>query len=221
MSKIVHDKVTDELLDMLALHAMDELDQAAAAELELHLAEGCEVCTEHLGAFRRSFAAVAHIVTAVHPPAEIRDRLLSEIQKSSGLDRSPNGDVGAQVWKGWSPDAAADVHVVRRGDLDWENVRLGVWAKRLYVDTERDAVTMLIRMDPGASWLPHRHGGPEQCFVLEGDLHDDDLLVTAGDFQCAAKGSVHGAQWTTSGCLLLIVSSLRDELLDEGSRDPQ
>jgi anti-sigma factor ChrR (cupin superfamily) len=72
-------------------------------------------------------------------------------------------------------------------------------------------------MDPGASWLPHRHGGPEQCFVLEGDLHDGDLLVTAGDFQCAAQGSVHGAQSTTSGCLLLIVSSLRDELIDDSS----
>ena len=221
MSKIVHDKVTDELLDMLALHAVDELDPAAAAELDLHLAEGCEICTRHLIEFRRSFAAVAHTIPAVRPRAEVRERLLTEIQKNSGADTRTNIDVGAQVWKAWTPDRVADVHVVRHGDLHWENVRPGVWAKRLYVDTERDAVTMLIRMDPGASWLPHRHGGPEQCFVLEGDLQDGDLIVTAGDFQCAPKDSAHGAQRTTSGCLLLIVSSLRDELLDEGASDPR
>ena len=217
MGKIVHDTVADELLDMLALHAMDELEEPALAELELHLAEGCEVCLQHLVAFRQSFAAVAHTVSAVDPPTDLRDRIISEIDKSSSVDRPPTPEPRAQVWKAWTPDRIADVHVVRHGEVHWESVRPGVWAKRLYVDRQRDTVTMLIRMDPGASWLPHRHGGPEQCFVLEGDLHDGDLLVTAGDFQCAAQGSVHGAQWTTSGCLLLIVSSLRDELIDDGS----
>jgi anti-sigma factor ChrR (cupin superfamily) len=96
----------------------------------------------------------------------------------------------------------------------WEQVIPGVRAKRLYVDPQHDTVTMLIRMDPGASYLPHRHAGPEQCFVLEGDLRDGELVVRAGDFQCAAEGTVHGSQQTESGCLLLIVSSLRDELLD-------
>jgi anti-sigma factor ChrR (cupin superfamily) len=72
---------------------------------------------------------------------------------------------------------------------------------------------MLIRMEPGASYVPHRHGGPEQCYVVEGDLRDGDVVVRAGDFQCAPESTMHGAQTTEKGCLLLIVSSLRDELL--------
>jgi anti-sigma factor ChrR (cupin superfamily) len=106
------------------------------------------------------------------------------------------------------------LHIVRSSDDVWEPVVAGVWAKRLYVDKQRDTVTMLVRMDPGASYVPHRHAGPEQCFVLEGDLQDGNVCVRAGDFQCAAEGTVHGAQRTESGCVLLIVSSLRDELLD-------
>jgi anti-sigma factor ChrR (cupin superfamily) len=72
---------------------------------------------------------------------------------------------------------------------------------------------MMIRMEAGAKWVPHRHAGPEQCFVLEGDLFDGESTYYAGDFQCAAPGSVHEAQSTVNGCLLLIVSSLNDQLL--------
>jgi anti-sigma factor ChrR (cupin superfamily) len=207
MSKSVCHTTSEELLDRLALHATGLLDQAAAAELEGHLAEGCEACNKHLVAFREAFAAVGHAVPTAYPPPHVRDRLMNRIGEASVLNE------GAQVWKAWREQPASGVHIVRSNDEHWESVHPGIRAKRLYVDTTRDTVTMLIRMDPAASYIPHRHGGPEQCFVLEGDLHDGDLVVTAGDFQCAAEGSVHGAQWTTSGCLLLIVSSLKDELL--------
>jgi anti-sigma factor ChrR (cupin superfamily) len=103
--------------------------------------------------------------------------------------------------------------VVRAGEGEWQIVKDGVYAKQLYVDVERDRVTMLVRMDAGASYVPHRHAAPEQCFVLEGDIREGDDVFRAGDFQCVARGSTHGAQTTESGCLLLIVSSLHDELI--------
>jgi quercetin dioxygenase-like cupin family protein len=214
MGKTVHHTTTDELLDTLALHAMDLLDQHAAAEVEEHLAEGCEVCKQHVYAFRQAFAALAHTVPTAQPRTHVREQLIGRIgDHSRKEDWRLQPDVGAQVWKAWTPESAAAVNIIRSSDEQWEKVHAGIWAKRLYVDPEHDTVTMLVRMDPGASYIPHRHGGAEQCFVLEGDLREGDLIVTAGDYQCAAKGSVHGAQWTESGCLLLIVSSLQDELL--------
>jgi hypothetical protein len=38
--------------------------------------------------------------------------------------------------------------------------------------------------------------------------------MQAGDFQRLEPGSLHPVQTTRAGCRLLIVSSLRDELLD-------
>jgi anti-sigma factor ChrR (cupin superfamily) len=72
---------------------------------------------------------------------------------------------------------------------------------------------MLIRMQPGSSYPAHRHGGPEQCLVLEGDVEVNGMTFHAGDYQCMLHGSVHNITRTTNGCVLLIVSSQHDELL--------
>ena len=122
-------------------------------------------------------------------------------------------DLTIAFWKQWSGAEHGSMHVVREGEGEWQRVREGVYAKQLYVDRTRDLVTMLVRMDPGAKYVPHRHAAPEQCFVLEGDLRDEGVVCRAGDFQVLAPGSVHGAQWTQDGCTVLIVSSLHDELL--------
>ncbi|MEB2363831.1 MAG: cupin domain-containing protein [Bryobacteraceae bacterium] len=153
-------------------------------------------------------AAIGLAAPGVKPPPGLRTKVLSAIRRATA--EVPHGP---QVWKNWPGSPAGSLHVVRQGEGDWENVRAGVMAKSLYVDPERDIVTMLVSMQPGSTYVPHRHAGPEQCFVLEGDLHDGERVFRAGDFQCAKAGSVHNAQWTESGCLLLIVSSLNDELL--------
>jgi anti-sigma factor ChrR (cupin superfamily) len=85
--------------------------------------------------------------------------------------------------------------------------------KRLFADTRRDSVTMLIRMAPGTEYPAHRHGGAEECLVLEGDIQVGDLSLRAGDYHCAQLDSVHDVTRTTGGCLLLIVSSQHDQLL--------
>jgi anti-sigma factor ChrR (cupin superfamily) len=102
---------------------------------------------------------------------------------------------------------------VRQHEGQWKTVHPGIHVKQLSADPERDSVTMLIRMDPGAGYLPHRHGGPEHCFVLEGELREGDLTIRAGDYQYAGEDSVHAVQWTENGCLLLITCSQSDELL--------
>jgi quercetin dioxygenase-like cupin family protein len=76
---------------------------------------------------------------------------------------------------------------------------------------------MLVRMEPGSSYPGHVHGGPEECYVISGDLRvGDSLHMRAGDYQRVAAGMTHPVQSTDEGCLLLITSSLHDELTEEG-----
>jgi quercetin dioxygenase-like cupin family protein len=191
----------DRYLEMAALRSLDLLEGAEAEEFDRHIGEGCESCQAELASMREAAGSIALTAVAHDPPPHVRERLFGRMRN------------GPQVWKSWDASLVRELHVVRAGEGEWQTVKDGVYAKQLYVDVEHDRVTMLVRMDPGASYVPHRHAAPEQCLVLEGDIREGDDVFRAGDFQCVAPGSTHGAQTTESGCLLLIVSSLHDELI--------
>jgi quercetin dioxygenase-like cupin family protein len=70
---------------------------------------------------------------------------------------------------------------------------------------------MLVRMAPGTSFPAHVHNGPEECFVLQGDLTIGPATMATGDYQYAPPGSSHPVQSTRGGCVLLLTSSLSDE----------
>jgi quercetin dioxygenase-like cupin family protein len=121
-----------------------------------------------------------------------------------------------QPWKEWrAPASTQPLQYLSSNNGAFEPTAVpGVEVRKLHVDAAEDKVTMLVRMAAGSSYPAHRHGGPEECFVLSGDLEvGDELEMHSGDFQRAAVGSVHPVQSTRGGCLLLITSSLKDELL--------
>ena len=201
---MAHGRVTEDVLEQAAMYALGALDPDAAQAFEQHLREGCDVCESELRAFRETAALVGSSVPQFLPSARVRADLMARVQDSG---------VGPQVWKTWSSTNEDPLQVVRKLEGDWQFVCEGVQAKRLYADPSRDIVTMLIRMEPGSSYPPHRHGGAEQCLVLEGDLHVGDVVLHAGDFQAACTESVHDVSWTQDGCLLMIISSQHDQLL--------
>ena len=99
-------------------------------------------------------------------------------------------------------------------DGSWEDTGVnGVQVRRLFVDPPRNQMTMLVRMEAGSSYPQHIHDGPEECYVLQGDLRVGDKVLRSGDYQRAAPRSRHGIQSTENGCLLFIVSSLTDEII--------
>lgn len=203
-----HPKHTHPDLDTLTLYALELLEGEDRSRFDDHLRPGCVQCELTLAEIREGLAhGVGSCAPPVQPPAALRDRVL-------GVTAPVTAAPTPQVWKQWNAGGCEHPYVVRSGDGGWEDVQPGISVRKLYIDPERDTVTMLIRMSPGTSYGRHLHAGAEQCFVLEGDLREDNILVQAGDYQCLPAGSIHGTQTTQAGCLLLIVSSLHDELLD-------
>lgn len=86
----------------------------------------------------------------------------------------------------------------------------GVRIKILDDDVENDLRMTLIEMDPGRTFPAHRHHGPEETWVLAGDLATDEVVLRAGDHARLEPESEHGDQWTVEGCLVLISGSRRD-----------
>ena len=214
-----HDSPSDDLRERAALYCTGALPPEEQWAMEEHLgAADCAVCEQEVRAFQQVAAAVAEL-GATAPRPELRQRLLEAVAG----ENAAGGEAGAggipapaeRAWKRWlGSDASVDLLLVRGTESPWEESGFpGVRVRRLFVDEAHDQVTMLVRMDPGAGYPAHRHSGPEECYVLHGDLRAGDVVLRAGDYQRLAPGSIHAEHHTQDGCTLFIVSSLHDEVL--------
>jgi quercetin dioxygenase-like cupin family protein len=97
---------------------------------------------------------------------------------------------------------------LRAGDMHWVTAGPGVEVKVLRMDAERNDQTVLIRMQPGAMVVGHRHGQEEECLVLEGEICIGDHRLGQGDMHVARPGSLHSPIHAPRGALLLIRSEI-------------
>lgn len=204
-----HGALDETLRDRAALFALDALPPEEARAVEDHL-DLCDVCRLEVESLRATVAALGTAVPGERPDPSLRARL---------LDGARGTPAPAQIWKTWMSNVTGSAeYLARASEGVWEKTGFpGVETRRLFVDADGDRATLLIRMAPGATYPGHRHRGPEECLVLEGDLLAGDTLMRAGDYRRAAAGSIDGVQSTRSGCLLLIISSLGDEILPQAT----
>lgn len=206
-----HQTIDDQVRDQAVLYALGGMTAGEMVEFERHL-QDCRVCRDEAEVQRVIAARLAFLAPEVEPPADQRERLLERIRREAPPPRQSQPT--AQPWKQWDAMAAAPFTFVA-ADTAFEPTSIaGIEARQLFVDRAQDRVTMLVRMAPGTAYPRHVHGGIEECFVISGDLRVGDLVMHAGDYQRADAGSRHVEQSTEAGCVLFLVSSLQDELLD-------
>ena len=97
-------------------------------------------------------------------------------------------------------------------DPEWKEVAPGISCKLLATDTERDRVSMLVRLAPGADYPPHRHAGADELHLLHGELMIDDRKLYPGDYSRAEPGTSDKRVWSETGCMCVLITSTRDEL---------
>ena len=102
--------------------------------------------------------------------------------------------------------APAGTRTIRAADMRWAAAGPGVEVKVLRMDAERDDQTVLIRMQPGAVVVGHRHSQEEECLVLEGEIFIGNHRLGQGDMHVARPGAVHAPILAPGGALLLIRS---------------
>jgi anti-sigma factor ChrR (cupin superfamily) len=193
LRKIVHHRAaTGPLREALALYSAGGLDPARASEFDRHLQGGCAVCASEVRAFQAGAAQLAYAVPERKPAPSLRNRLMARI----------------------APAAAPARVVVRAKEGTWQPSGVpGVALRQLFVDEATGSVTSLVKLDAGAVYPAHRHFGLEHCYVLEGDLVFHDHVLEAGDYEVAQASSAHSTVSSVHGCVLLLTSNRRDELL--------
>ena len=79
----------------------------------------------------------------------------------------------------------------------------------------RDTGFYIYKMEPGASSTPHRHGGAEEFYVIEGELTDNDGTVySAGDVVWLAPGTEHNS-YSEKGCTVAVFSESREDPISQ------
>ena len=90
----------------------------------------------------------------------------------------------------------------------------GLSWKPLRYDAASGTGSYLVRFEPGASSLPHEHGGVEEFVVLEGVLVDaDGRRIGPGEVASFAPGSRHHST-APEGCTLAVFLRGRNRLLE-------
>ena len=84
------------------------------------------------------------------------------------------------------------------------------WSKITY-NQKTGKGTYILKMEPGAKSLPHKHVSYEEFFMLDGELIDHDKHVfKKGDFITFKPGSIHSS-YTKNGCLILVFMREKNE----------
>jgi anti-sigma factor ChrR (cupin superfamily) len=202
-----HDQPNAEILEQAALYVLGVLGAEEARLFEQHLHE-CPACEAEVERTREALSGLSLEAAEAVPDPGVRAHLLEQVKAEQEAGSQ------TQVWKRWSMAPPDGVHVVRGDEQGWQTILDGLEVKQLFADPAAENVTMLVRMAPGSEYPAHRHGGHEQCFVLEGDVEVGEIKLRAGDYQCATTDSVHEVTRTREGCLLMIVSSTKDKLIE-------
>ena len=95
-------------------------------------------------------------------------------------------------------------------NLNWELLNQpglpgeNVWWFNLSYDPKSGEGSYLYKMGPNARSNPHEHLGPEEFFILKGDLVDNDgYIYKEGDFVSLGEGSKHYSH-SPSGCVIVV-----------------
>lgn len=208
----LHDSPEDAA-ELAALYVAGALPDAETTAFEQHL-PSCDLCQKELELLWpvvEEFAAAAPVA----PNPEVRNQVLSRV-----LNRV-EGDKQAATQSRSSPllphlegaqDQVLQPVTQRAAESQWqETATPGISMRVLSLDRQKDQFLALVRMAPGATYPRHIHRGPEHCLVLEGELNIGGEILQAGDYQLSPPGSRHPLQSTSTGCLLMITSSLSDE----------
>jgi len=177
--------------EMVVQYALNALPPSEVAGVQARLA-ACEDCRKEMEALRPLVASfVAWPTDVLRPSVALWDRLAERI--------------GAPTGPAPEPSAAAQP--------EWQEPGPGISCKVLATDTERNRVTLVVRLAPGTDYPPHRHAGVEELHLLDGELKVDDKTLYPGDYLRSEPGTVDHRVWSETGCTCVLLTSVRDVLL--------
>lgn len=179
--------------ETVCAYALQALTPKEAAALEAHVAS-CQRCRSELESVRPVVDAFVHWPTDVlRPTRPLQARLAQRIASETGAKPVLPAE------RQWT-------------EPEWDEVAPGIFCKLLATDTEKQTVSMLVRLLPRVEYPPHTHAGVEELHLLDGELWIDDRKLYPGDYNRAEPGTGDRRVWSETGCTCVLVTSTQDRL---------
>jgi len=186
-----------EQSEVTCAYALQALPASELAAAEAHIA-ACPDCQRELESLRpvvNSF--VSWPTDVLRPTTSLQTRLALRIAEETRKEPvPPPARRGEQTWS----------------EPEWEEVAPGIECKLLATDTQRDRVSMLVRLAPGANYPAHTHAGLEELHLLDGELWIDEKKLVPGDCNYGAPGTGDERVWSETGCTCVLLTSTNDIL---------
>ena len=176
-------------------------DEYQVFEVELR---GNAPLRELVRELQRAASSLAMSAPVVPLPAGLKDKVLRRIESSEKLKVPAN-----------APEVLMGHRFIESAaKSEWKPLPLpGAWIKLLSLERERGYAVLLGKLDAGVRYPAHTNVGPEDFYILTGDLHIGERKLGAGDFHHADAGSFHTENYSLEGCTLLAVLTLDDPLV--------
>jgi anti-sigma factor ChrR (cupin superfamily) len=190
-----------ELASLYALGALSPQEQQAFEE-ESGADPELQALTRGL---QSAIALVGAATPAVALPPGLKDKVFGRIEELEAA-KTP-GRASPASLMGLSFALAA-------GQSGWKPLPVpGAFIKLLSLERDRGYAVLLGKLEAGARYPAHWNAGPEDFYILTGDLVVGGLKLVAGDFHHADAGSRHEENHSVGGCTLIAVLTTRDPLV--------
>lgn len=194
--------IPEPLQEQASLYVLGALTPEEQTAFESGLRQDPEL-RDLVHGLQRAAQRVAKSVPQTPPPSRLKSRILERIATSASAPPAPL----AAALAGLHFQAAA-------AESGWKPLPLpGAFIKLLSLEKDRGYAVLLGKIGAGVRYPAHVNAGPEDFYILSGDLVVGSRRLVAGDFHHADRGSQHDVNYSEQGCTLLAVLTTDDPLV--------
>jgi anti-sigma factor ChrR (cupin superfamily) len=192
--------ISEQKQEQASLYALGALNPEENAAFEAEMAASAE-----LRELTRSLQSTIFLVaqaTSGTLPISLREKVMRRIDSLEQAATPP------------PPIPSGLKFLAGASEAGWKQLPIpGAFIKLLSIERERNYAVLLGKLEPGVRYPAHINAGPEDFYILTGDLFIGDRKLSAGDFHHADKGSHHEENYSVEGCTLIAVLTLEDPLV--------
>lgn len=192
--------IPDRFFELAPLYALGSLAADECQWVEAQMAAHPELTAE-IVAYQAAIAILPYAVPQQSLPAGLKERVF---RKTTGEAPPATEEPGIPVSKNFN-----------FSDLKWRPFNApGFEMAKLHLNRDSRELTCFVRAATGGLPYPaHRHAGPEEILMLEGELRIGETLYGPGDYIRAEADSVHPHAETVTACLFYLKTSVDNETL--------
>jgi anti-sigma factor ChrR (cupin superfamily) len=196
--------ISEQQQEQASLYALGAMSDVESREFEGELLRnaGLRALVKQL---QDTTDLLAMSAPGVKLPPALRDKVLLRIETETGSRMTAKS----------LPPLLPGLKFLEASESEgWKPLPIpGTYIKLLSLEKERGYAVLMGKLDPGARYPAHVNAGPEDFYILTGDLVIGDRKLVAGDFHHADGGSQHEENYSVEGCTLLAVLTTDDPLV--------